>query len=103
MTFQGFDVFDIDRAEGFTATFLGADSAVLGVLTNTMPIGNNGFASFDDLGLAGVMTAVFGFSSSGAIDDLAFDVAAPVPVPAAALLFATGAGGLFARRKLAKG
>ena len=102
VTFDGFDVFDIDRAEGFTASFFGADGARLAELTNTSVIGDNGFARFAELYLFGVVRAEFAFTGSGAIDRLTFTEADAVPVPAAGLLFTTGAGGLFARRRLAR-
>jgi hypothetical protein len=101
VTFEGFNVFDIDRAEDFTATFFDDAGMVVAMLTNTQAIGNNGFQAFSDLGIMGVLRAEFSFTSSGAIDDFAFD-ATPVPVPAAGLFFLTGAAGLFARRKLTR-
>ena len=100
VTFQGFDVFDIDRAEAFRATFFDRDG-ILATITNEGAIGDNGFARYADLCLFGVVSATFEFSGSGAIDRLVFDQADAVPVPGAALLFATGAAGLAARRKLA--
>lgn len=98
VTFDAFNVFDIDAAEGFTATFRGEDGIVLSTITNMLPIGDNGFASFTDLGIMGVLQAEFAFTSSGAVDDLTFDTA-EVPVPAAGLLFLTGAAGFAAARK----
>lgn len=99
VTFEGFDVFDIDAPEGFTASFFGPQGVLLAALTNTQAIGNNGFQSFSDLGIMGVTQAVFDFTSSGAIDDLRFETAEVVPLPAAGFLFAGGIAAMGAARR----
>lgn len=104
VTFQGFGAFDINDGEGLVVRVFGLGGELIARFTNedrTSP--DNGYMSFQDLAIEGVGRIAFRFSSSGGIDDLMFDTPNAVPVPAAALLFATGAGGLFARRKLAKG
>ena len=101
VTFQGFNAFDINDGEGLVVQVFGLGGELIARLTNgdrTSP--DNGYMAFEDLMIEGASRIAFVFSSSGGIDDIAFDTA-PVPVPAAALLFATGAGGLFARRKRA--
>ena len=103
VTFQGFNAMDINDGEGLVVRAFGLGGELIARLTNgdrTSP--DNGFMRFTDLNLQGVTRLTFRFSSSGAIDDLTFETN-PVPVPAAAWLFATGAGGLVARRKLARG
>lgn len=104
VTFQGFNAFDINDGEGLVVRAFDLGGELIARFSNedrTSP--DNGYMTFQDLAIEGVGRLSFRFSSSGGIDDLMFDTPDAVPVPAAALLFATGAGGLFARRKLAKG
>ena len=102
VTFGGFNAFDINGAESITLELYDATGILVASFDNgSRTVADNGFLSFQRLCVENVSRAVFILAGSGAIDDISFD-AAPVPVPAAGLLFATGlAGAGFARRRRA--
>ena len=102
VTFLGFNAFDINATESLSVTAFGLGGEVIARFTNegrTVP--DNAYLAFGGLRIEGVGRLAFELSGSGAIDDLMFDTADAVPLPAAGLLFPTGAGGLLARRKRA--
>lgn len=106
VTFQGFDVIDInndaDGVEQLVVEFydVGGLIAAATLVDNTL-VGNRQYTRFGDLNVAGVIQVRFGLAASGAIDNLVFDTGAPVPVPGALPLMAAGlvAGTVLRRRR----